>query len=75
MERLKDRSSVKKIIGQMTLEEKAGALTGGSLFFGTGLEKYGIPSLYFLDGGTGANYFQMYLDCFCKNHKLSLIHI
>ncbi len=71
MERLKDRSSVKKIIGQMTLEEKAGALTGGSLFFGTGLEKYGIPSLYFLDGGTGANYFQMYLDCFCKNHKMS----
>ena len=71
MEKLKDRDSIKEIIGRMTLEEKAGVLTGESLFFGTGLEKYGIPSLYFLDGGTGANYFQMYLDCFCRNHEMS----
>ena len=33
MERLKDRSSVKKIIGQMTLEEKAGASPPEGLFF------------------------------------------
>ena len=41
MERLKDRSSVKKIIGQMTLEEKAGALTGGSLFSAPGWKSMG----------------------------------
>ena len=71
MEKLIDKKSIDKVIGQMDIQEKIEVLTGSSLFFGKQMEKYGIPATYYLDGGTGANYFQMYLDCFCKNHKMT----
>ncbi len=71
MEKLKDKASVDRVIAQMNIREKIEVLTGSSLFFGKSMEKYGIPSIYYLDGGTGANYFQMYLDCFCKNNEMT----
>ena len=70
MTKLKDKQSVDKIVSEMTLEEKISALTGSSIVFGQPQEKYGIPPVYFLDGGTGANYLQMYMDCFLKNMDL-----
>ncbi|MCR1841492.1 beta-glucosidase [Murimonas intestini] len=62
--RLADKSSIETIINEMSLEEKLTLLTGESEFKGPALEKYGIPSVYYLDGGTGANYMQMVLDAY-----------
>ena len=51
----------------MSVREKALALTGESMFK---LVKSRVtPSLYFLDGGTGAAYHQMFIDCFYRKHK------
>ncbi|MDL2236841.1 glycoside hydrolase family 3 C-terminal domain-containing protein [Christensenellaceae bacterium OttesenSCG-928-K19] len=72
MKKLSDKQSVKEVIAQMTVEEKAKALTGESMFSGMGMEKYGIPAVRFLDGGTGINYFQLYLECFVRNHDMSV---
>lgn len=60
--KLTDRASVKAIINEMSLEEKAGVITGGSLFYTESVEKYGIPKALFLDGGTGINYGQLSLE-------------
>lgn len=60
--KLKDRASIEKIIGEMTLEEKAACVTGGTPFYTRAMEKYGIPRLLWLDGGTGFNTNQFFLD-------------
>lgn len=53
--KLTDVGSIEKIISEMTLEEKARLITGGSPFGTEPMEKYGIPSAILLDGGTGFN--------------------
>lgn len=60
--KLKDVASIEKIIGEMSVEEKAACITGGSSFYSRAMEKYGIPKLLFLDGGTGFNTNQFYLE-------------
>lgn len=62
--KLKDKNSAAKIIGEMSLEDKVRVLTGQSMFTAPQMEAWGIPSVYYLDGGTGANYMQMFLDAF-----------
>lgn len=62
--KLTDKSSIEGIIQEMTLEEKLTLLTGESMFKGPEMEKYGIPSVYYLDGGTGANFMQMTMDAY-----------
>lgn len=64
--KLKDKDSVLKIIGEMSLEDKMRVLTGQSMFTSPQMEEWGIPSVYYLDGGTGANYMQMFLDAFYR---------
>ncbi|MBR0086155.1 MAG: glycoside hydrolase family 3 C-terminal domain-containing protein [Lachnospiraceae bacterium] len=56
--KLTDLQSIESIIQEMTLEEKAQVITGGSPFKTAGLEKYGIPETLWLDGGTGFNSLQ-----------------
>ena len=56
--RLKDAESIEAIISEMTLEEKAALVIGASPFRTKPLEKYGIPALVVMDGGTGYNSIQ-----------------
>ncbi|MCC8044837.1 MAG: glycoside hydrolase family 3 C-terminal domain-containing protein [Clostridiales bacterium] len=60
--KLTDAASIEEIIKEMTVKEKAACITGGSSFCTRAMEKYGIPSLLLLDGGTGYNTNQYYLD-------------
>jgi len=59
---LNDIVSIGKIITEMTLEEKLLLLTGDSFFHTAALKKYGIPSAFLIDGGTGFNTNQMKLE-------------
>ena len=59
---LVDTASIEAIIGEMTVREKAACITGGSSFYTRVMEKYGIPKLLLLDGGTGFNTNQFFLD-------------
>lgn len=60
--KLTDKASVEKIIQEMSLKEKAACITGGSSFYSRAMDKYGIPALLLLDGGTGFNTNQKFLD-------------
>jgi beta-glucosidase len=53
--KLSDRSSVPAVIKAMTIEEKAQLITGAATFSTTGIERLGIPSAVFTDGGGGVN--------------------
>lgn len=69
--RFTDKDSIQGLIEEMTLEEKLTLLTGESMFKGPVMEKYGIPSVYYLDGGTGANYLQMAMDAYGRLKKIA----
>lgn len=58
MSKLVDAASIPALLQEMTVEEKVGLLIGGSTFSTKALEKYGIPSLLYLDGATGVNIMQ-----------------
>lgn len=58
---------IQETIRSMTVREKALALTGKSMFKLGGYQD--IPDVYFLDGGTGANYAQMITDCFYRIYQ------
>lgn len=60
--KLKDAASIEAIISEMTVREKAACITGGSSFYSRAMDKYGIPKLLLLDGGTGFNTNQFFLD-------------
>ena len=60
--RLKDKASIKKIIKVLTTEEKALLLTGRTSFSTFAIEKYGIPSIMFLDSANGINFMQYYME-------------
>jgi len=70
--KLTNRQSITNIIKEMTLEEKAGLITGRSPFRTNDIERLGIPSVLFLDGGTGINFMQLYQEfiyrAYCKIH-------
>ena len=52
---LKDSASVEAILSEMTLEEKAQMIQGGTPFRSAAMPKYGIPALYMIDTTTGLN--------------------
>lgn len=60
--KLVDDKSIETIISEMTVKEKAACITGGSSFYSREMDKYGIPKLLLLDGGTGFNTNQMFLE-------------
>ena len=60
--KLTDFSSIDAIISEMTVEEKARLVTGGSPFATCAIERFGIPSVQLLDGFTGVNLVQYYGD-------------
>lgn len=62
MAQLTDKASVREVLAEMTLEEKAKLVTGGTSFSTCALERFGIPSATLLDGGTGVNFVQYYGD-------------
>ncbi len=53
--KLTDRESVKQIISEMTLEEKARMVIGGSPFHTEAMPEYGIPAMYMIDSCNGLN--------------------
>lgn len=56
--KLTDKTSVEQIICEMSLEEKARIVTGGSPFATEPMEEYGILAVLMLDGATGFNSMQ-----------------
>ena len=59
---LKDKTSIKAILAEMTTKEKALLITGGSSFSSRAMEKYGIPSIKYFDCASGINLSQFYMD-------------
>lgn len=53
---------IKKILEQMTIEEKADMVCGASNFCTADASRYGVPAIRMLDGGTGINYEQLIAD-------------
>ncbi len=53
--KLSDEKSIEAIISEMSVEEKARLVNGGSPFRSAAMEKYGIPSLFMLDSCNGVN--------------------
>lgn len=58
-----------EILADMTLEEKARLVNGASFFGMAGLERFGIPALQLLDGGTGMNFEQLFGDMYSRAEK------
>lgn len=46
------REQIKKLVSQMTLEEKAGMCSGADFWHLTGVERLGIPADWNLPNGT-----------------------
>lgn len=63
------KTSPKEILSQMTLEEKATLVNGASFFGMAGLERFDIPALQLLDGGTGMNFEQLFGDMYSRAEK------
>lgn len=59
-----------QILGQMTLEEKASLVNGGSFFGMRGIERLGVERLQVLDGGTGMNFEQFFGDFYSQKEAL-----
>ena len=49
-----DEARLDELLGAMTLQEKVSMLTGASMWYSTGIERLGIPSLKVTDGPNGA---------------------
>lgn len=59
----------RNMLSQMTIEEKAKLVCGGS-FFGTNkIDRLNIPEIQFLDGGTGLNFEQLFGHIMEKCHR------
>ena len=59
---LSDRTSIPSVIAAMSPQEKAGLITGESPFRTRAIPRLGIPSVLLLDGGTGVNFLQLYME-------------
>lgn len=66
--KLTDKSSIPGVVQSMSLEDKALLITGVTMFRSAAMEQYGIPDVYYLDGGTGANLMQMAMDAWSRIH-------
>ena len=64
---LTDKNSIGGVIAAMTLEEKALLLTGKSKAMSNSFEKYGIPAIISLDGISGINLNQYYMEAHTQN--------
>ena len=77
--RLKDIDSIETIISEMTLKEKAALVIGASPFRTKPFDKYGIPALVVMDGGTGFNSVQDEQEkafrAYCKRRELAGIPV
>jgi Beta-glucosidase-related glycosidases len=62
--RLTDKASVKNVIREMTLEEKALLITGQSAFGTIGIDRLGIKPALFVDAGGGVNLRQYIANSF-----------
>lgn len=60
--KLTDLASIEAILSEMTLEEKAQLVIGGSPMSSAAMEKYGIPALFMIDCCNGVNTFQYAVD-------------
>lgn len=69
--KLTDRSSVKAVMAQMTLEEKATLVIGGSSFGTAEIPRLGIPSALLIDNGCGVN-LRQYLRQVILSKKLNV---
>ena len=56
--RLTNHESVERVLGEMTLEEKAKIITGASTFGTYAIERLGIPAVTMQDNGAGINFRQ-----------------
>ena len=65
----KIKATPEEILTQMTLEEKAALVNGASFFGMAGLERFDIPALQLLDGGTGMNFEQLFGDMYSRAEK------
>jgi len=63
---LTDRASIGAVVEQMTLDEKADFLIGATFFRSRAMEQHGIPEVFYLDGGTGANLMQAAIDAWSR---------
>ncbi len=59
-----------QILKQMTLEEKAAFVNGGTFFGMRGIERLGVERLQLLDGGTGMNFEQLFGDFYSQQEML-----
>lgn len=59
---LKGKESVTAVVAAMSIREKAKLLCGRTLFSTLAFEKYGIPSITFVDCASGINLMQRYMD-------------
>lgn len=69
MATLTDKKSIPAVIKEMTLEEKARLLTGGTSHTTYAIPRLGIPSAHYLDGATGISYSQ-YFSNMVSTHRL-----
>lgn len=53
--KLKDEASIEQILAEMSVEEKARMVIGGTPFHSEKMEKYGIPAMLMLDSCNGIN--------------------
>lgn len=58
MSKLINEKSIPLLLQEMSVKEKINLLTGGSAFSSVEMQKYGIPSIRYLDGATGVNLLQ-----------------
>lgn len=68
--KLTDQDSVKEVLKEMTLEEKARMVSGASSFGTAEIPRLGIPSATLLDGGSGIN-LRQYLSNLLTSKRLT----
>ena len=64
---LTDKKSIGNVIAAMTVEEKALLITGKSKATSNAFEKFGIPAIVSLDGISGINLNQYYMEAYTQN--------
>ncbi|MBE6973410.1 MAG: hypothetical protein E7440_05980 [Ruminococcaceae bacterium] len=67
---LTDRASVKAVLAEMTLEEKAQIITGTTTYGTAAIPRLGIPAAMLIDNGCGVN-LRQYLKELLSNGKLT----
>ena len=67
---LKNGAGILDVLAEMTLEEKATLVTGGSSFGTAPIERLGVPAAVLIDGGCGIN-LRQYLAQLLHTKKIS----